>query len=268
MSARLSACGRLGLRWVTESAHANNGDSSDNFVLSPTFVWGFAEDWEFSLVWDAWLGDSGDMGPFEDGNYDTTIGLMWRLHEQTAGDHMEGYLHLPSIALSTYARVPTGCGSSGVDGELRLSVTYEYDSGIRSHINVFGKSVNGDNQEFIDADSLDLTFNDVVNLLSNSVGISAGGGGLDIDPRHFQWGVVIGADGPLCADGAVRWVADYMHRSSEFYGRGDMDIFEIGWEWEINEASKFGTSVLAGLDHMGDNPNFGASVMYSYSLTY
>ena len=251
---------RLGFRWVTESGHANLGDSDDDFVLSPALVWGAAENLELSLVTDTWLGDSGDMGPFEDGNYDTTIGMLWRLHEQAAGDCAEGCLHLPSIAFSGSARIPTGCESDGVDGELRLVMTYEYDSGIRSHLNVFGKSVNGDNQEWIDSDALEIDVRDFNWFFTNNGG--------DIDPRHFQWGIVIGADGPLCADGAVRWAADYMHRSSEYYGRGDMDIFELGWEWEINEAHKFGTSVQIGLDHMDDNPNFGAAVAYAYSLTY
>jgi hypothetical protein len=240
---------RLGFQWMTASAPANLGDSDDDFILRPAIFWGAADNLELSLSVDAWLGDSGDMGPFEDGNYDTTIGLLWRFHEQTEGGHQDGYLHLPSMALSASARVPTGCGSEGVDGELRLIMTYEYDNGVRSHFNVFGKSVNGDNHETWRSDD-DCGLDDCVCL----------------DPRNFQYGAVIGFDGPLCADGAVRWVFDYMYRSSYYNGRTGMNMAELGWEWTMSEMHKLGMSVQIGLDHVGDTPNFGAGLMYALSL--
>lgn len=250
---------RLGGHWVTESAPANWGDSDDDFILRPAIVWGIVDNLEMSLSMDAWLGDGGDMGPFEDGNYDTTIGFLWRFYEQQFRECDAGCLDLPSMALSASARVPTGDRSNGVDGELRLIMSYEYDNGIRSHLNIFGKSVNGDNQEElsprIDDDALvSLDWDDW--LMGED----------PVDPRHFQWGVVLGADGPLCADGAVRWVLDYMHRNGEFYGRGDMDILELGWEWTMSEMHKLGMSMQVGLDHTDDNPNFGAGLMYALSL--
>ncbi|MBU0718015.1 MAG: hypothetical protein KJ749_07190 [Planctomycetes bacterium] len=241
---------RLGFNWVTESRHANLGETSDNFVLTPAIVWGACEDLELSLSVDNWLGDSGDMGPYEDGNHDTTVGMLWRIHEQT-GSCAEGCITRPSVALSSSARIPTGCGSEGVDGELRLIMTRDYDSGIRSHLNVFGKSVDGGNQDLVSGWSL----------------FGWLGGDDDyLDARHFQWGAVLGADGPLCDDGAVRWVADYLHQSSRVDGRGDMDILELGWEWTMSEMHKLGMSMQAGLDHMDDNPNFGAGMMYAMSI--
>lgn len=240
---------RLGFRWVTESGHANLGESSDDFVLTPALVWGASENLELSFSVDNWLGDGGDMGPFEDGNYDTTLGVLWRVHEQGGKCSEPGCISLPSIALSASARIPTGCGSSGVDGELRLILTNHYDSGIRSHFNAFVKAVDGSNQEDLAVGSNWLLADDD-----------------ELDPRDFQWGIVIGADGPLCADGAVRWVADYMHRSSEFCGRGDMDILELGWEWAMSEMHKLGMSTQIGLDHTSDNPNFGVGIMYAFSI--
>lgn len=248
---------RLGFNWTTASGEVNLGDSSDNFVLTPMIVWGPVDNLELSLGVGAWLGDAGDMGPFDDGNYDTTIGLLWRFFEQSSTKCGEGCLQLPSMALSASARIPTGCGSSGVDGELRLIMTYEYDNGIRSHLNVFGKSVNGDNHESVS--SLDQQAMQV--FLQND-------DRFELDPRHFQYGAIIGADGPLCADGAVRWVADYMYRSSYYYGRTGMHIGEVGWEWTISDAHKLGMSILAGLDHRGDTPNFGAGLTYAYSIMY
>lgn len=243
---------RFGFRWVTESAPANLGDSDDDFVFSPTLVWGAAENLELSLTWDAWLGDSGDMGPFDDGNYDTTLGVLWRIHEQVNEPTRHGFVRLPSIALAGKARIPTGCTSSGVDGELRLILTNHYDSGVRSHLNLFGKAIDGDNEETANRNG------DFDWVLIDNDG--------ELDPRDFQWGVVLGADGPLCGDGAVRWVADYMHRSSEFHGRGDMDILELGWEWTMSEMHKLGMSMQIGLDHTDDNPNFGVGLMYALTL--
>ncbi|UCC30423.1 MAG: hypothetical protein JSU86_19760 [Phycisphaerales bacterium] len=248
---------RLGLRWMTASAPANLGDSSDDFVLTPSIVWGAHDNLELSLGVDAWLGDGGDKGPFEDGNYNTTVGLLWRFFEQTSTECGDGCLQLPSMALSATAWTPTGCGSSGLDGELRLIMTYEYGNGVRSHFNVFAKSVGSTDYEGVET-------------LSQEARRSflAGDDRFALDPRHFQYGAVIGGDGPLCADGAVRWVADYQYRSSYYYGRTGVHIAELGWEWDISDACRLGMSFLAGLDHSGDTPNFGASLVYSYSLVY
>lgn len=248
---------RLGGRWATGQSL---GDSSDDWVLTPGFVWGVCEDFELSLSVDAWLGDGGDMGPFEDGNYDTNLGLLWRIHEQVGFEHKEGYLHLPSIALSTTFRIPTGDDSSGVDAELRLVMTYEYDSGVRTHFNAFAKSANGDNFDSIDHDN------------SNGSGFGNGNfsfgnrGRHRLNTRDFQYGGVIGADGPLCGDGAVRWVADYMYSTSAFDGFSFNHIGEVGFEWELSDVSRLGCSVQASLDHNDTQHDWGAGFVYSYSL--
>lgn len=245
---------RLGFRWVTESKEANLGDSDDDFVLTPAIVWGVVENLELSLAVDNWLGDGGDMGPFRDGNYDTTLGVLWRIHTQGGECAEAGCLRMPSVALSGSLRIPTGCRSSGMDGELRLVMTNDYDNGIRSHLNIFGKAVDGDNEGTVSDDwgvgEIDWIWGTVDNL----------------DSRDFQCGVVIGADGPLCADGAVRWVADYLHKTSKFKGRGDMNVLELGWEWTMSEMHKLGMSMQIGLDHNDDNPNFGAGLMYALSI--
>lgn len=232
---------RFTTSWVTSSFPANNGDSDDDFIFTPSIVWGTCPNVELSFSVPLWLGDSGDMGPFDEGNYDTYVGMLWRMKEGSGAD--------PSVALSTTLRLPTGDGSNGVDAELRLILSNEYDSGIRSHLNVFATTVNTDNYDF------DLDDGEVLRP------------GLD-DVRDFQWGAVIGLDGPLCDDGSVRWVADYMHRSSYFEGRGNMNVAEVGWEWQMDEGGKLGMSLQVGLDRSGDNPNFGATMTYSRSLTY
>jgi len=227
--------GRVDLRltgaWSTASAPANLGDSSDDYVIQPSLVWGVAENLELSANVPVWVGDAGDRPGGLDGNADTNVGLLWRFMEQDGG--------WPAMALSAHGRFPTGDNSSGVDGELRLIMTNDYDSCIRSHINLFGITVNGN-------DSRD---------------------GRDVgDTRDFQWGAVIGLDGPLCSDGAVRWVVDYLHRSSFHNGQGNINLVDVGWEWSMGSGNGLGMSFQVGLDRSGETPNFGATVTYSMAL--
>lgn len=251
---------RFGFSWVTEDAPGNNGDSDDDFVLTPTIVWGSCENVEVSLSLPIWLGDGGDAGPFDDGNADTYLGVLWRFHEQVGHDQKDGYWLLPSMALSGTFRIPTGDNSEKIDAELRLILTNDHGNGLRSHFNVFGKSVNGNNQR-----SSGRGFH------GNSRSFGGFGSGLglignndDLDARDFQWGFVLGMDGPLC--GESRWIANYMHRSSEFNGRSDINLAELGVEWSMSDAQTVGMSMQIGLDSNEDTPNFGIGLMYSHSL--
>ena len=218
---------RFSFGWETASFPANGGDSDDDFSIQPSLVWGTCNNVEVFASVPVALGDGGDVGALDRSNADTMIGFTWRFAEP-----MDAW---PAMALKATARVPTGDNSSGVDGELRLIMTNDYDSGIRSHLNFFGQTVNGNNDP-----------------------------GLD----HFQYGVVVGMDGPLCSNGAVRWVADYMHRSRFREGAANINLFEVGWEWEMAEAQRLGMSLQVGLDDNEDTPNVGAIITYSHSLTF
>lgn len=218
---------RMTVRWETASAPANMGDSNDDFVVTPSLAWGVCDNVEVFADVPVWVGDSGDKPGGMEGNADTTLGFTWRVAEPQD--------MWPAMALRGSMRVPTGDNSNGVDGELRLILTNDYDSGVRSHVNAFAQSVNGDN---------------------------------DANLRHFQWGVVAGLDGPLCADGAVRWVADYLHRSSFHEGASNLHMLELGWQWDMTDAQKLGMSFQIGLDQVDDSPNFGAAMTYAHSLTF
>ena len=153
---------RMGFHWMTASAPASRGDSSDDFILSPTVVWGAAENVQLSLSTPIWLGAGGnvpglhngvgdDFDNFRfwdrgddsdgglDGQADAYVGLLWKLLDQKGECSQCGHGQFPAVALSATGRFPTGCGSSGIDGELRLIMTYEYDNGIRTHLNGFIK---------------------------------------------------------------------------------------------------------------------------------
>lgn len=231
---------RLTTGWVTANAPANRGDSDDDWSVTPSLVWGTCENVEVFVSVPIALGDAGDIpgvkGVNDDGsldrglegNFDAYVGFLWRFSEQIDD--------LPATAIQVTARIPTGDDSSGVDGELRLIMTNDYDSGLRSHVNGFIYTSNGDNVE---------------------------------NNRHFQYGAAIGLDGPLCNDGSVRWVLDYINRSSTEYGRGSTNLVDAGWQWKVDDISNLGMSFQIGLDHSDDEaPDFGARFTYSHSLTY
>lgn len=231
---------RLTTGWVTANAPANRGDSNDDWIVTPSLVWGTCENVEVFVNVPIWVGDSGeipgvkgidDNGSLDrglDGNYDAYVGFLWRFAEQVDWQ--------PAAAFQATARIPTGDDSSGVDGEFRLIFTNEYDSGLRSHLNGFLYTSNGDNIE---------------------------------NNRHLQYGAGVGLDGPLCAGGAVRWVLDYINRSSTEYGHSNTNLVDAGWQWKIDDMTNLGMSFQIGLDHSDDEaPNFGARLTYAHSLTY
>jgi hypothetical protein len=89
------------------------------------------------------------------------------------------------------------------------------------------------------------------------------------DPRDFQYGASVGVDGPLNDDGSLRWVVDYVYKSSQYNGHGGLNLFDVGFEWQMDESSKLGMSALIPADHAEDEaPNFGAAITYALALTY
>lgn len=257
--------GKVDLRFsfgvVSTPFPGNHGDSDDDFFLTPAIHWGCCNDVELSIGVPIWLGDGGDVGALEDGNYDTNIGVLWRIAEDWVGQY--------DVAISGSARIPTGDNSDKVDGELRLILSHDYDSGVRSHFNVFGATMNGTNDESADNDNR----RDNGNLALSLLGLGALDGLLFDNndqggQRDFQYGIVIGADGPLCSNGAVRWVFDYMHRSSKHDGQNNWNMAELGWEWTVDDASKLGFSVQVNLDRSTDAPNIGAMLTFAHALTF
>ena len=251
---------RMGTWWVTASDEANLTDSDDDYSVTPSLVWGPCDNVEISFSVPVWVGDGGEMPAFSEGNADTYIGMLWRLVEQNG--------MWPALALASNLRTPTGDNSNGLDAELRLVLTNEYDSGIRSHVNLYGNSVNTDNEKSLMADDNDGGFGWGSDDDDWDSGLGWGWGRDRLSGRHFQWGAVFGLDGPLCSDGAVRWVADYVHKSSAYYGNRNSNLLELGWEWNIDEQNKLGMATQVGLDDNEETPNFGAGFTYAYSMKY
>jgi hypothetical protein len=226
---------RIAGRWIDGG---NGEDDDDQIVLTPEIVWGATERYEMFLNVPFWVD-----GEPEEGNYDSYVGGQWRI---TDSDET-----CPAVALGWSVRVPTGEGSNGLDGQLRLILTNEYESGIRSHFNIWGTSVNTDNY---------------------------------VDARDFQYGAVVGLDGPLGSEGALRWVFDVMYESSHaegsepdmlYYDAGDdlnsggekRTTAELGLQWQIADCHKLGFALRGGLDHAeNETPEFAASLTYAYTF--
>ncbi|MFQ5415269.1 MAG: hypothetical protein ACE5E6_12500 [Phycisphaerae bacterium] len=221
---------RLRFDWVTGFGR-DNVDGDDQYAGGARLVWGAADNLELSADVAVNLGDAGELPGDVNGNGDVIVGMLYRFVD--GASWMDGVS--TSLALGAKARIPSGHDSSGVDGELRLNITNDYGDGVRSHVNGFVLSANGDN---------------------------------DTDVRDLQWGAVVGLDGPLCNEGAVRWILDYLHRSSIHDGIGNLHLLELGAEWTMSDSQKLGLSTQVGLDHNDDVPNWGARVNYVYSINY
>jgi hypothetical protein len=213
--------------------------SDDQIILTPEIVWGATDRLELFLNVPTWVD-----GEPREGNYDTYVGGQWRISDLDE--------HCPIWALASYIRIPTGEGSNGVDANLRLILTYGYESGIRSHFNIWGTYVDTDNYA---------------------------------DARDFQYGAVAGFDGPIGSCDNLRWIFDYKYEISHaegsepdmlYYaatpdpntGGGARNTAEAGIQWQINECSKLGFAVQGGLDHAeNETPEWAASLTYAYAIS-
>jgi hypothetical protein len=224
--------------WSVSTLNGDDEGDDDQIILTPEIVWGATDRLELALSVPFWVD-----GEPREGNYDTYVGGQWRISDLDE--------NCPAWALAGIIRVPTGEGSNGIDAQLRLIVSNEYDSGIRSHLNFWATTVNTDNVE---------------------------------NARHFQYGAVAGLDGPLNDSGSLRWVFDYMYESSHRYGDQGLDTpagyipgdensgeqrnsAEAGIQWNINECHKLGFAVQGGLDHAeNETPEWAASLTYAYTI--
>jgi len=203
--------------WTTRSA---GGD--DDFNLAGTLKFGVTDDLFVEIgVLPVNVGDGGDQG-----NGDMTITLFERLVQEVEDR--------PSLAAWASMRVPTGEGSSGVDGELHLAMTKTLVPSVRVHLEGFVQTANG------------------------------GRGDADDDQRHFQWGLGPGIDYRF--DETTIGVLNYLHRASERQGEGDRNVLEVGLARELRPGQTLKAAVDIGMDGQGDTPNFAAKILWSLKL--
>lgn len=203
-----------GVGWNTDS-----GGSDDDIDMTLSLKYGITDDLFVELeVLPINFGDGGNVG-----NGDLELILFYQfLHEDGA---------MPAMAAWASMRIPTGDGSSGVDGELAMSMTKSIDDNLRLHLAGFVETANG------------------------------GRGGDDEHRRAFQWGIGPGID-YQCTDDTIGTI-NYLHRSSEEYGHHNQNIIEFGVAHRIADNQHIKLAVDIGLDGQEETPNFATKLQWS-----
>ena len=168
------------------------------------------------------FGDGGDQGAGELG---LTLFHQWTTESNAA------------VAFATWAsaRIPTGDGSSGVDGTLNGAVTKSLGGNWRGHLNGYVKTANG-----------------------------IRGNGDEDNRRDFQCGVGAGIDYECSADTVA--TLNYLNSSADQNGDARTGILEVGFTHKL--ADKQGLKLAVDVDVHGDNDdsaNVGAKLQWSIS---
>ena len=203
--------------WFTHSGE------HDEVGLEQSLKYGITDDLFVELeVTESKLGEGANQG-----NGDIVLLLFNRFVRETEC--------LPALAALLEVRLPTGDGSSGVDGRLNGLVTKSLTERFRAHFEGFVETANGDpNAE-------------------------------TGDRRHFQWGMGPGFD--YAFDESTLALINYLNRSSEENGQHNNNLLELGVVREIyhvgdiHQHVKFALDI--GLDGQEDTPNLGAKILYS-----
>ncbi len=218
--------GHLDLRFRLDWLTGDTTNGGDDFVFGTSLYYGIADRTQLSVDLPFKVGNGSDKS---DGgvrgfssNGDATVGLLYQFMDQTDG--------MPAMAVQTNFRFRTGYRSSPLDMQVRLLMTNEYDSGVRSHLNLSTETENG-------------YFG------------------------RWNWDAVVGADGPLCADGAVRWVMDFAHLNSELNNGGNSTYVEVGSEWTMDNGQTLGLMTQYGLDNHDRTDEWGARMMWVIPLS-
>ena len=202
------------VEWVTESGEHDH--------VGPTFSLKYGIVDTFYAELDVQRINLGEGG--EQGNGELSL-LLFKEWWKEAG-------FLPAFATWAEMRIPSGEGSSGVDGELHFNVTKELLPSFRGHLEGFIETANG-----------------------------ARGGEEKDNRRDFQWGVGPGFDYSFSDDTIV--ALNYLMRSSEGYGHHNQNILELGLAQRIAANQCFKLALDVGLDGAEETPNFGAKVQWS-----
>lgn len=205
--------------WSTDSA----GGDDDFFFPEASLKYGITDELFVELeLLPINLGDGGDQG-----NGDLDLTLFYQFVQET--DTM------PAVGSWVEMRIPTGQGSSGVDGEFHTALTKSINDQMRVHLAGFIETANG------------------------------GRGDEDKNRRRFQWGVGPGFDYQF--DDQTLGLVNYLITSSEEYGNQDSNVLQFGLVRELAETeSTEQTLKLAldvGLDGHEGTPNFAFMVQWA-----
>ncbi|MBI1827028.1 MAG: hypothetical protein HY287_00555 [Planctomycetes bacterium] len=207
-----------GTRWFTGA-----GEGDDDFLLVAELVYGLTKDTYLELAFEPInIGDGGDQG-----NGDLELEIFHHFVDETNT--------IPAMALYGEMRIPSGEGSSGVDGELRLSLTKTIAPKLRMHWNGFIETANGGRTE---------------EERENG--------------RHFQWGLGPGFDYEF--SDKFLGIVNYLNRASEEYGEGNQNILELGLNYKMGQRTLIKAAMDVGLTGEEGEPKFGIKLQYDYEF--
>jgi hypothetical protein len=203
--------------WETLSDHTD-----DDVYLWTSLKYGVTEDLFVELeVAPLNIGDGGDQG-----NGDLNLIVFNRFVKETDA--------LPSLAGWAEMRIPSGDGSSGVDGIFHATATKTLTCNLRAHMDGYVETANG------------------------------GRGDQDINRRHFQWGVGPGFDYSFSEK--TIGVLNYLMRSSDEYGHHNSNILELGMVRQLAKGLHLKPAIDIGLDGQEETPNFATKLEISYDF--
>lgn len=202
------------LAWTTRSNHQR-----DDTTLGLELSYGLTDDMYVELeVLPLNFGDGGDQG-----NGDLELTLFNRFVRETD--------NVPAIAGWASVRLPTGQGSSGVDGELHAAVTKTLMPQFRGHIEGFVETANG------------------------------GQGAEERENRRpFQWGAGPGFDYQL--DDRTVLVLNYLNRASEERGSHNENVLQVGGYRQIAPRQILKAGFEVGLDGQPNTRNFAFKLQW------
>jgi hypothetical protein len=161
---------------------------------------------------------------------------------------------LPAIAGWAEMRIPSGDGSSGVDGTFHANITKSIiNPCFRVHLEGFVETANG--QRGAGGGAASLTSRSFFFGPSESRGE---------DRRHFQWGLGPGFDYQF--DPCTLGLINYINRSSEEEGHHNQNILELGVVRELNPCQHLKAAVDVGLDGNDETPNLAAKLLWSIDI--
>lgn len=241
---------------ATASEHGDSlfhyREISDFFNIREAYSNVTKGEWEFetTFAWETTSGSSDSYGPVFSLKYGITDTFHAEIEVEQiklgdGGNQGNGELALilfkewwkeaevlPAFATWGEMRIPSGEGSSGVDGELHFNVTKTLLPNFRGHFEGFIETANGAR------------------------------GGEDEDLRRaFQWGAGPGFDYSFSDDTIA--AVNYLMRSSEEYGHHNQNILQFGLAQRIAQNQHLKFAVDVGLDGADETPNLGAKILWS-----
>lgn len=203
--------------WATRSGE------SDEFELAQSLKYGVTDRFHVELeVEEPRLGEGGDSGAG-----DMRLTLFYQLLEETDA--------IPAIGALAQMRIPSGDGSSGVDGKLSAMLTKTFAERFRVHFQGFVLTANG------------------------------ASGRSDEERRPFQWGLGPGFDFQVDPDTLL--ALNYLHRVNEEEHARNQNILELGLVRRLGQIGKAEHGVKlaldVGLDGARTTPNLGGKLLWS-----